>query len=366
MNEKINQGKQALLAGNKHQARVLLEQALQDDPFAEQAWLWLSGVVDTIPERRYCLQQALSINPDLPQAIKGLKIVGEGEVCSPFSFDSAQGSDSLALPEKVTTATSSPLLRMDNQLIDWRCSQCGGVNPGSYRFCDHCGAEFKVENKHSRLDIPTQPRLVSENTPSDFQDQSDSRRTAIVPVREIKINVQSPVTVLDAQEIQPGRTVAGPGKWFSMGGALSVVACFFLPWITVSCGSYGLLGSGFNETHTGYQLASNASSLVAGFGNAQGLYLLLGSAALALIILLFTGGHRISAGVASIITILGLLGATPLVVGYMEVKPQLDEFARSIRGSGFSGGYKIEIGLIGTLIGLVLMVLGALADCNQE
>jgi hypothetical protein len=63
----------AYRAGDKDQARSLLDRALEIDDRNEQAWLWLSGLEDTDEDRRICLDNVLIINPNNEDARRGLK-----------------------------------------------------------------------------------------------------------------------------------------------------------------------------------------------------------------------------------------------------------------------------------------------------
>jgi hypothetical protein len=47
-------------------------QAVRLDPKNEQAWLWLSGFVDTAEKRRQCFERVLALNPDNEVARWGL------------------------------------------------------------------------------------------------------------------------------------------------------------------------------------------------------------------------------------------------------------------------------------------------------
>ena len=74
----LNQGITALKAGRKAEARALLARLLQQDPRDEQAWLWLSGAVETDEERRRCLERALALNPGNQAARRGLARLSPG------------------------------------------------------------------------------------------------------------------------------------------------------------------------------------------------------------------------------------------------------------------------------------------------
>jgi hypothetical protein len=60
----LQQGIAAAKAGRKSEARQLLLEATTSTGTAENAWLWLSGVVERDEERLFCLDNALQINPN--------------------------------------------------------------------------------------------------------------------------------------------------------------------------------------------------------------------------------------------------------------------------------------------------------------
>jgi hypothetical protein len=59
----LQQGIQAARQGRRAEARAWLREALRRNPNSEQAWLWLSTVVETDAEYQMCLERALAINP---------------------------------------------------------------------------------------------------------------------------------------------------------------------------------------------------------------------------------------------------------------------------------------------------------------
>ena len=73
--ELIQQGISALKSGDRALACKLLLDSIRVQPNNEMAWLWLSGAVSSDQERRYCLEQVLSINPQSNPAIRGLAIL---------------------------------------------------------------------------------------------------------------------------------------------------------------------------------------------------------------------------------------------------------------------------------------------------
>lgn len=74
----LQQAVNAANAGRKEEARRLLEGLLDVDERNEQAWLWLSSVIDEDEDRIICLENVLTINPRNEAARKGLAALGAG------------------------------------------------------------------------------------------------------------------------------------------------------------------------------------------------------------------------------------------------------------------------------------------------
>jgi NOL1/NOP2/fmu family ribosome biogenesis protein len=69
----VREGVAALKAGKKDEARTLLMKAVEIDQHHEEAWLYLSGVVETEEDQQTCLENVLAINPANERARKGLQ-----------------------------------------------------------------------------------------------------------------------------------------------------------------------------------------------------------------------------------------------------------------------------------------------------
>lgn len=65
----------AYRAGNKEEARTLLFRVVDIDERHEQAWLWLSAVIDSPDDQRTCLENVLAINPYNDRAKQGLEVL---------------------------------------------------------------------------------------------------------------------------------------------------------------------------------------------------------------------------------------------------------------------------------------------------
>lgn len=89
---------EAIRAGKKLDARTLLERALELDEYNEQAWMWLSGVVDSQEEQRTCLENVLTINPNNDKARAGLKALGFNPPPAPSASASPAFGSAPAFP----------------------------------------------------------------------------------------------------------------------------------------------------------------------------------------------------------------------------------------------------------------------------
>lgn len=88
----------AIKVGDTARGCDLLIRALQVDPNNESAWFWLSAVVATKEEQRYCLKRVLEINRDHCQAREGLDALEAGPTQRPIELVTF---DAPALPEVI-------------------------------------------------------------------------------------------------------------------------------------------------------------------------------------------------------------------------------------------------------------------------
>jgi len=71
----VREAKRAIRAGNKSEAQALLLKATELDQSNEQAWMWLSAVVETVEDQMICLENVLQINPSNADAKRGLDLL---------------------------------------------------------------------------------------------------------------------------------------------------------------------------------------------------------------------------------------------------------------------------------------------------
>ncbi len=131
VDELLRQGIAAAKAGQKDHARELLMEAVELDERNEQAWLWLSGMVESPNDRRICLENVLAINPDNAHAQSGLEWLQqhppmpspEGDRC-PRCQEPIQASD------VACSQCALPLIVA--------CPSCGQYADVDQSTCPHC------------------------------------------------------------------------------------------------------------------------------------------------------------------------------------------------------------------------------------
>ncbi len=72
----LQKGIETARTGDKETARNLLEQVVEQDQHNEKAWFWLAAVVDDNEEKRICLNNVLTINPQNTRAQRLLEQLG--------------------------------------------------------------------------------------------------------------------------------------------------------------------------------------------------------------------------------------------------------------------------------------------------
>lgn len=105
----IREGVAAFKAGRKEEAQKLLAKATQLDERNEEAWLWLSAVVDSVDNQRICLENVLAINPGNPRAQQGLEAINKQfQQQAPKSQESSPFDMSMPAPATVDPDSPPP------------------------------------------------------------------------------------------------------------------------------------------------------------------------------------------------------------------------------------------------------------------
>jgi len=170
----LRAGVTALKAGELDKARKLLTQVIKIDEQNERAWLWLSGAVKTKEERRVCLENVLTINPDNEMAKKGLTKLGfpipepmptaEPEPEPEPEFELAEDEDWATPyfdPATMPAAVADPHEKKFNDVWDSSadmCAYCAQSIKRNDKQCPNCkrpliGKEFVNANRSRYLVI---------------------------------------------------------------------------------------------------------------------------------------------------------------------------------------------------------------------
>lgn len=103
------QGIAAAKAGQKDQARHLLQQSIRLEPNSEAAWLWLASVARDQRERVFCLQKILEINPNNETALRALDGIAPAAQSSPFVNAPQQAS----VPQPSAVAREADMMNQE-------------------------------------------------------------------------------------------------------------------------------------------------------------------------------------------------------------------------------------------------------------
>jgi tetratricopeptide (TPR) repeat protein len=100
VDELLQEGIAAAKSGQRERAYDLLMQVVEEDEENVLAWLWLSGVADSLDDREICLENVLALDPTNTAARKGLAQVREQEKAAA----STSGETALASPPAQETS----------------------------------------------------------------------------------------------------------------------------------------------------------------------------------------------------------------------------------------------------------------------
>lgn len=106
--------------------RALLMQVVERDEHNEQAWLWLSGAVESDEDRRICLENVLAINPNHAAAQRGLAKLGP----APDEPKAEAGlREHVVRREVAPVSLAQALLHPEAQIKEWRWSDPTAYTP---------------------------------------------------------------------------------------------------------------------------------------------------------------------------------------------------------------------------------------------
>jgi len=159
----LRQGITAARTGDKETARNLLMRVVEHDEGNATAWMWLSGVVESLDDRQVCLENVLTLDPQNQAARQGLEWVRGQKAASVYVPPLISESQSRGKPltpaaamlrgtqlEPEPAPAPPPLVRMDARPKD------GGSAPPSQLDLEAM-QEFDDETLCPYCAAPTQP-----------------------------------------------------------------------------------------------------------------------------------------------------------------------------------------------------------------
>jgi tetratricopeptide (TPR) repeat protein len=136
----LRQGIDAARVGRRAYAQSLLMRVIEEDERNEQAWLWLSGVVDDPEQQRICLENTLEINPHNLQAQRGLAWLNEQHPDGAArAVGQEHGRQAAPIPEQ--TVTVIPETEPENP-----CPYCGAPTHLTQKNCTQCSNSLLVRS----------------------------------------------------------------------------------------------------------------------------------------------------------------------------------------------------------------------------
>jgi hypothetical protein len=166
----VREGVSAYRAGRKDEARALLLRAVEIDQYNEQAWLWLSAVVESPEEQRTCLENVITINPGNERAKQGLHMLSQKSNPASSKSASTQADDVLASTSFTSTPSPSnnPFSADADELpstIEWDAPPTASSSASSsYRVNEPSPAEY--DDWVSNLNLGGNIGVPETNTPS--------------------------------------------------------------------------------------------------------------------------------------------------------------------------------------------------------
>lgn len=151
----LQKGMEAARTGDRKRAYDIFIHVIELDQRNEQAWLWLSSIVDSRADREVCLENVLWINPENTYAAMSLEhLRQQPPECDapPPVLPRLSGPRPVAPAAGVGAGAAAPppSVRV--------CPRCGFHNPGWAYVCDHCGATLQAVDLREVVAESARPR----------------------------------------------------------------------------------------------------------------------------------------------------------------------------------------------------------------
>jgi Zn-dependent protease with chaperone function/RNA polymerase subunit RPABC4/transcription elongation factor Spt4 len=168
----LEQGIEAAKAGRRKMARAILAQVVKEHPDTEEGWFWLSKVVDSTKEQKFCLRRVMRINPNHEKAQATLR----GLPPSPTP----------AVPQSKPTQQQSGA-----------CPKCGHpLRPGA-KFCGNCGRSLRsgAGQQHPIPEAVAQAYAKPQPKPQASQQAAPQTAPRVAPQSAPQATTASPPTL---------------------------------------------------------------------------------------------------------------------------------------------------------------------------
>ncbi len=154
----LRAGIAAARRGEREQARDLLMQVIEQDENNPLAWLWLSGVVESLEDQEVCLENVLTLDPDNEAARRGLESVrqkmaaqaspplspAQVRAATPVSPAAAILAQDLAPPEPEPEPPPPTSTAWDELEDETRCPYCAAPTEYEDKKCPSCGQDLWI------------------------------------------------------------------------------------------------------------------------------------------------------------------------------------------------------------------------------
>jgi tetratricopeptide (TPR) repeat protein len=158
MSDLLQRGIALARSGKRAEARAVLLEVVDADERDEQAWLWLSGVVDDPDDVRVCLENVLAVNPEHTQARQGLEWLNARygmpvvppleptEVQSTLPSEDDRDDQLVEAPTEAALADplAAPMISASD--ADNPCPYCGAATTASQRDCTRCRRSLMIRD----------------------------------------------------------------------------------------------------------------------------------------------------------------------------------------------------------------------------